>query len=261
MASIYEKVPLYKVVKTWEDNDPNLSEVYKLQSNNTCNKNRVEIHKDNGKYGIEFTIDKTISEFNKGAEKCNLNRSDSFAEFENVLQGHHRTAWKQVLHERFPEPVDATVPVPAEQDCNQEENFHQAIQLFIQRMLNKKKPDYVFQKPMMQTPVEHLQRFEEMIQTAEALPAGDMHPPNQALQLEWFYMSFHKEDRAKYVESGRRRIEEMLESLTEYYENIFNSQVADGSLAKKHERQIEQHVRHDMHHEEGPPCDRTTLQR
>ncbi len=67
MASIYEKVLLYKVVKTWEDNDPNLSEVYKLQSNNTHNKSRVEIHKDNGKYGIEFTIDKTIPEFNKGA--------------------------------------------------------------------------------------------------------------------------------------------------------------------------------------------------
>jgi hypothetical protein len=42
---------------------------------------------------------------------------------------------------------------------------------------------------------------------AEALPAGDMHPPNQALQLEWFYMSFNQEDRAKYVESSRRLIE------------------------------------------------------
>jgi hypothetical protein len=97
--------------------------------------------------------------------------------------------------------------------------------------------------------MEHLRRFEEMIQMAEALPAGDMHPPNQALQLEWFYMSFHEEDRAKYVESGQHLIEEMLESLAEYYENIFNSQVADGSLAKKRERQIKQRVRRDMHHE------------
>ncbi len=132
-----------------------------------------------------------------------------------------------MLHEHFPEPVDATVPVPAEQDCNQKETFHQAIQLFIQQTLNEKKPrdrqyiylqpggDYVFQKLMMQTPVEHLRRFKEMIRTAEALPAGDMHPPNQALQLEWFYMSFHQEDRAKYVESSWHLIEEMLESLAE----------------------------------------------
>ena len=124
MALICKKVPLYKVVKTWDDNNPNLSEVYQLQSNDSRNKSWVEIHKDNGKYGIEFTIDKTIPEFNKWAEKCNLNWADSFGEFENVLQGHHKTAWKQVLHEHFPEPVDATVPVPAMQDCSLEENFH-----------------------------------------------------------------------------------------------------------------------------------------
>ena len=55
MASIYESVPLYKVVKAWDDNDPNLSEDYKLQSNNLHNKSHVEILKDNGKYGIKFT--------------------------------------------------------------------------------------------------------------------------------------------------------------------------------------------------------------
>jgi hypothetical protein len=88
-----------------------------------------------------------------------------------------------------------------------------------------------------------------MIWTAEALPSGDMHPPNKALQLEWFYMSFHKEDGAKYVESGRRLNNEMLDSITEYFKNIFNLQVADGSLAKKRECQIEQCVRHKMRHE------------
>jgi hypothetical protein len=66
-----------------------------------------------------------------------------------------------------------------------------------------------------------------------------MHPPNKALQLEWFYMSFHKEDRAKYLESGRHLSNKTLESVAEYFENIFNLQVADDSLAKKLERQIE----------------------
>ena len=88
-----------------------------------------------------------------------------------------------------------------------------------------------------------------MIRMAEALPAGDMHPPNQALQLEWFYMSFYKEDRAKYIESGQRLSNEMLKSISEYFKNIFNSQVADGSLAKKQERQIKQRVRREMCHE------------
>ncbi len=92
MALIYEKVPLYKVVKAWDDSAPNLSKVYKLQSNDPQNKSCVEIHKDNGKYGIEFTINKTIPKFNKGAEKCDLNWSDYFVEFENMLQGHHKPA-------------------------------------------------------------------------------------------------------------------------------------------------------------------------
>ncbi len=73
MASMYERVPLYKVVKAWDDNDPNLSEVYKLHSNNPQNESCIEIHEDNGKYGIEFTNNKTIPEFNKRAQICDLN--------------------------------------------------------------------------------------------------------------------------------------------------------------------------------------------
>ncbi len=264
MALIYEKVPLYKVVKAWDNNDPNLSEVYKLQSSNSRNKSWVEIHKDNGEYGIKFTIDKTTPEFNKGAEKCDLNWSDSFAEFENVLQGHHKTAWKQVLHEHFPEPADATVPLPATQDhkiAAWKKTSIKRSKSSLSKCWTRKKSmdrqyiylqpggDYVFQKPMMQSPVENLWWFKEMIRMAEALPAGDMHPPNQALQLEWFYMSFYKEDRAKYIESGWRLSNEMLESVAEYFKKIFNLQVADGSLAKKRERQIEQHVRCKMCHE------------
>jgi hypothetical protein len=61
-------------------------------------------------------------------------------------------------------------------------------------------------------------------------------------------MSFHKEDRAKYVEGSQRLIDEMLKSLAKYFKNIFKSLVADGSLAKKRECQIEQRVRRKMHH-------------
>ncbi len=93
MASIYERRPFYKGEKKWDDNDT-LSEVYKLRSNNPKNKNLIEIHKDNGGYSIEFTIDKKIPEFNQGAQNCELTWVDSFTEFKNVLQGQHRTAWK-----------------------------------------------------------------------------------------------------------------------------------------------------------------------
>ena len=77
-----------------------------------------------------------------------------------------------------------------------------------------------------------------MIWTAEALPVGDMHPPNKMLQLKWFYMSFHSEVRAKYAKSGQRLSNETFKSVAEYLQNIFKLQIADGSLAKKCKRQI-----------------------
>ncbi len=83
-----------------------LPEVYKLTSPNPNNKNKVEIHKDRGLYGIEFTVDKTIAEFNKGADKVELSYASSFIEFENVLEGALNSAWKHVLKEHFPEPID-----------------------------------------------------------------------------------------------------------------------------------------------------------
>ncbi len=64
MTSMYERVPLYKVVKAWDNNDPNLSEVYKLQSNDSRNKSCIEIRNNNCNYGIEFTINKMIHKFN-----------------------------------------------------------------------------------------------------------------------------------------------------------------------------------------------------
>jgi hypothetical protein len=243
MASIHEWVLLYRVVKAWDVIQTSLSATNtNFRAIIRATKAASKSTRLNGKYGIEFAITKTIPKFNKGAEKCDLTWSDSFVGFKNVLQGHHRMAWKQVLHEHFPEPVDAMMPVLVAQDCNLEENFHQALQLFIQQTLNKKKPrdrqyiymqpggDYVVQRPMMQAPINNLWRFEEMIRMAEALPAGDMQPPNKVLQPKWFYMSFHSDDHTKYVESRWRLCNETLESVAEYFENIFNSQVVMAPL-------------------------------
>ena len=45
------------------------------------------MHKDSGLYGIEFTVDKTIPNFNKGADKAELDYATAYVEFENVLDG------------------------------------------------------------------------------------------------------------------------------------------------------------------------------
>jgi len=96
MASIYEKPPLFKLQKTWNEKTI-LPEVYKLMSPNPRSKNKAEIHKDSGLYGIEFIVDKTIPDFNKGADKVQLDYARAFIEFENVLKGVLNSAWSMLL--------------------------------------------------------------------------------------------------------------------------------------------------------------------
>ncbi len=121
MASIYEKLSHFVLEKTL-DEKTQLQETYKLQSNDSCNKIKAKVHQDSGKLGVKFTVDNTIPGFKKGAEKINLDFSHSSVEFENVLQGQYKTAWKQVMHKHFPEPTNLE-NVPAKQDCSREENF------------------------------------------------------------------------------------------------------------------------------------------
>ena len=110
---------------------------------------KAEIHIDSGRLGVKFTVDKTIPDFNKGAEKIHLDWTTSFEEFENILEEQYKTAWKQVMHDHFPEPVNAAM-VPTKHDCSLEENFCRAIELFLKKALHEEKPrdrQYIYLQP------------------------------------------------------------------------------------------------------------------
>jgi hypothetical protein len=102
---VYEKKPFFKLQRHW-DTKTVLPKIYKLQSNEPHNKFKAEIHKDDGLLGVEFTLDKAITEFICASEKLNLDYVMSFAEFGNLLLGRYQTDWRQVLRKHFPEPVD-----------------------------------------------------------------------------------------------------------------------------------------------------------
>jgi hypothetical protein len=116
-----------------------LLKTYKLQSNDSRNKIKAKAHQDSGKLGVEFTVSKTIPDFIKGAKMINLDFSYFFVEFENVLQGQYKTAWKQVVHKHFPELTDLE-NVPTKQNHSTEKNFHCAVELFIIKVLHEPKP-------------------------------------------------------------------------------------------------------------------------
>ena len=55
--------------------------------------------------------------------------------------------------------------------------------------------DYGVRKELLVLPLDHLHWFKEMLQIAQMLPEGDIPTPIAALQVEWFYMTFHRSDR------------------------------------------------------------------
>jgi len=88
-----------------------------------------------------------------------------------------------------------------------------------------------------------------MLRIVQMLPEGDIPTPNAALQVEWFYMTFHRSDRAEYLRSGRKLCNEMLASLAAYFESGFNARVADGSLRKLHDEQVRVQAQNEYRHE------------
>ena len=51
-------------------------------------------------------------------------------------------------------------------------------------------------------------------------------------------MTFHRSDRTEYLRSGRKLCDEMLASLTAYFESGFEARVADRSLRKLRDEQV-----------------------
>jgi hypothetical protein len=226
-----------------------LPEVYKLTSPDSCNKNKVKIHKDSGLYGVEFTVDKTIPNFNKAAKKVNLDYACAFIKFKNVLEGMLDLAWKYVFKERFPEPVgNSAGNLSPESNQNSMENFQRAIELFLQRSTHEKKlrdrqliyyqpgGDFQVQKDLVTLAIEHRHRFDELFFVADLLPAGDIEMPNKSLALEWFYMAFHKSKRNQFVASGQQLVDETIESVTKYFELLYNIEKSSGKLKLKLEQ-------------------------
>ena len=127
----------------------------------------AEIHKDSGTLGIEFTLDRTITDFLANTTRIDLDYVQSFVEFGNVLQGCLLSDWKQILSNHFPKPAASETVLPMH-DRSSAENFSRAINLFLQQTLHEKKQwdcqyiymlpggDHGIHKDLMMQPLDHL---------------------------------------------------------------------------------------------------------
>jgi hypothetical protein len=101
-----------------------------------------------------------------------------------------------VLHGNFLKPLEseeATAPT----NRGQKENFYHAVDRFIQKALDKNKPqdlqnmymapsgDHILKKGLLTPPQAHSYCFKEMLRVAKLLPTRNMPIPNKCLVLEW----------------------------------------------------------------------------
>ncbi len=87
------------------------------------------------------------------------------------------------------------------------------------------------------------------MRVAELLPEGDLEKPAASLSVEWFYMTFHRTDRAEYVRSGRKLRKETLKLLAEYFESIYDSRLSEGLVPRQQLDKIRADAKCKMRHE------------
>ena len=237
MASNYKKPPIFLLECTWDDLTK-LPEKHKFQGGGSI---KPEVHIDSGTFGMEFFLVKTLPQFNEAGRQLDWTWPQSFLEFEKVLGDSYQTSWHEVLAEHFPEPLDGEESTSP----REKEDFARAIELFIKKVLNNDKPrdlqyiymspggDYRLAKDLLTPPRLHAQRFKEMLRIAKELPAGDIADPNDSLALEWYYMSYHKSDREKFVLSKTDMNDETLDSVTKFFQNLYKIRKSDGTLERQ----------------------------
>jgi hypothetical protein len=252
VASNYKKELIFLLERTWDDNNK-LPEKYKFQETNTQNK--AKVHIDSGTLGMEFFLEQTLPEFNQAGTRLDWSWLESFLEFENVLGNGYCTNWPEVLSKHFPEPFENKPKATCEsKNCDKEEHFYHAISLFICEILGDKKlcdrqyiymqlgGDYPFQKDLMTPPCMHTHCFKKMLRTTKALTASNMPKPSDALLLQWYWMSFYKNDRNKFVTAGKKLKTKMLGSITKFFKAQFNQNKVDGMLECMELERIKKHA-------------------
>ncbi len=146
---------------------PNSLRKYKFQGRNA----KAEVCIDSGTLRMEFSLKKTLAQFNQAGTRLNWSWEETFLEFQNILGDSYCTTWHEVLNEHFPKPLEEV----STHLCNKKEDFEQPIELFIKKILDNRKPqdlqyiymapgdDYCLVKDLLTLPRVHLHCFKEML--------------------------------------------------------------------------------------------------
>jgi hypothetical protein len=104
-------------------------------------------------------------------------------------------------------------------------------------------------KKLVTSPIKHLHRWEEMLHVSGLLPAGNIITPGASLQVEWFYMTFHKSDHVEHVQSGQKLHNKTLQFLTEYFQLVHKTRENNCSLQRHQVKKICMEAKRKLHYE------------
>ena len=134
-----------------------------------------------------------------------------------------------MLAEHYPEPLDEDSSSHRET----KEDFDHAVGIFIKKMLDNDKPrdlqymymqpggDYRLMKDFVTSPG---------LRIAEILPAGNIPKPSDTLTLQWYYMSYHKSDRKKFVLGSKTLKDATVETITKFFQALYEQKKLGSSL-------------------------------
>ena len=93
---------------------------------------------------MEFFYEKTLPDFLQAATKLNWSWYETFSEFENVLAGSYKTAWREVVKDHFSDESNIV------ETQNVEAGFYKAVRIFVCTILDSETPrdvQYVYLAP------------------------------------------------------------------------------------------------------------------
>ena len=88
------------------------------------------------------------------------------------------------------------------------------------------------------------------MRVAGLLSEGNIPTPNKQLQVEWFYMTFHKKsDCMEYVQSGHKVSNKTLQTVAEYFQLIHETCENNGSLTRHQIKKFWVEAKRELRHE------------
>jgi hypothetical protein len=156
---------------------------------------KIEVPRDDGTRGIEFTINVTIAEFNKAAAKLTYSGQDMFENFDLCLTGTLEQRWKKII--RSIPNNQKTIP-----------RFQRALQEFYQDWVGPGQRDvlrywleYGMKKPRSISPLDHSERLEELASLHNQLDG--IHPEIDENAKKQIFLATHPAKfRTEYAKSA-----------------------------------------------------------